>query len=240
MTRDPARRSEWLLMYRQGLDAADIARICHTLPHLVQDYLHDRVQRDPSIFDRRLGRCLEPSLPVFRDEDATRGWEGNRLSLARFIDSHCRFPRRSANTTTTGGALEVFLYHWVRAQRSASAAGRLTARQERQERQLETLPRWTVLGRDQLNARYWDDRATACRAFIAEHTRIPSYRAGTTDHERSLGAWLSRQRARSRRGMLPAARTAALEELLALAVGTTARSRGAVPLPVRPNVQGEG
>lgn len=226
MTRDPARRSEWLLMYRQGLDAADIARICHTLPHLVQDYLHDRVQRDPSIFDRRLGRCLEPSLPAFQETDATRGWEGNLLSLTRFINSRGRFPRRSANTTTTGGALEVFLYHWVRAQHAASAAGRLTARRERQ---LEAVPRWTVLGRDQLNARYWDERLTACKAFIEEHARIPSYRGGTTDHERSLGAWLSRQRARSRRGMLPTPRTTALEELLARTGHAKARSRGYMP-----------
>lgn len=222
MTRDPARRAEWLLMHLKGLDAGDIARICHTLPHLVQDYLDDRVQRDPSIFDRRLSRCLEPSLPVYREADATRGWEGNRLSLARFIDSHGRFPRRSADTTTTAGALEVFLYHWVRAQRAASAAGRLTARQERQ---LEAVPRWTVLGRDQLNARYWDERATACKAFIEEHERIPSYRGGTTGHERSLGAWLSRQRARSRRGMLPTTRVAALEDLLARTGNAKARSR---------------
>lgn len=229
MTRDPARRAEWLLMYRKGLDAGDIARICHTLPQLAEEYLREQVQRDPSIFEARLGRCLEPSLPVYRDEDATKGWEGNRLSLARFIDSHGRFPRRSADSSTTGGALEVFLYHWAKAQRAASAAGRLTARQERQERQLEALPRWTVLGRDQLNARYWDERLTACEAFIGKRGRAPAYRGGTTEHERSLGVWLSRQRARDHRGMLPTSRATALEELLARAGNAKVRSRGGRP-----------
>jgi Helicase associated domain. len=211
MTRDPARRAEWLLMYLQGLDAGDIARICYTLPHLVQDYLDGQVHRDPSIFDRRLGRCLEPSLPVYRDKDATRGWEGNRLSLARFINSHGKFPRRSADTTTTAGALEVFLYRWVRAQRAASAAGGLTSQQERQ---LEALPRWTVLGRDQLNARHWENRLEACSAFIEANGRLPRYRGGTTERERSLGAWLSRQQARRHRGAMPMSRAEALGNLL--------------------------
>ncbi|WP_417221251.1 helicase associated domain-containing protein [Arthrobacter sp.] len=226
MTRDPARRAEWLLMYRHGLDAGDIARTCHTLPHLVREYLCQQVQRDPSIFGKRLGRCGEPSLPVYRDEDAKRGWEGNRLSLARFIESHGRYPRRSADTSTTSGALEVFLYHWARAQRGESAAGRLTARQERQ---LEALPRWTVLGRDQLNARHWDRRLSACEAFIGKHGRIPAYRGGTTEHERGLGAWLSRQRARGRRGLLPTARTAALEQLIGQVGASKAPPRAAGP-----------
>lgn len=212
MTRSRASREEWLLLYSKGLDVKDVARICHTLPQTAEAYIRDQLARDPSLFDRRLVRCLEPSLPVFRDGDASRGWDGNLLSLSRFIAANGRFPRRSADTTTVAGALEVFLYHWVRAQRGRSAAGQLTTRQERR---LEAIPRWTVLGRDQLHTRYWDERFTACHAFVAERGHLPRYRRGTTDRERSLGTWLGRQRARHRRGLLPAARAAALDGLLA-------------------------
>lgn len=226
MARDLASRAEWLLFYRRGLEPADIARICHTLPHTAEAFIRDQLERVPALFNTRLARCLEPSLPVFRTEDATRGWDGNRLSLVRFVQDNERYPRRAADTTTVAGALEVFLYQWVRAQRSASAAGHLTARQERQ---LESIPRWTVLGRDQLNARYWDERFAACRAFIERQGRFPAYRGGTTDHERSLGAWLGRQRSRARRGMLPTARATALSELLTHLDSTTTHPRGSRP-----------
>lgn len=221
MARNPASRAEWLLLYQRGLEPDDIARICRTLPRTAAAFIRDRLDSDPTLFDKRLGRCLEPSLPVFRAEDTARGWDGNRLSLARFVQAHGRFPRSAADTTTVSGALEVFLYHWMRAQRSASAAGHLTARQERQ---LESLPRWTVLGRDQLNARHWDQRFNACRAFIEEQGRLPVYRGGSTDRERSLGAWLGRQRSRARRGALPMARAKALDDLLALANRAPIRS----------------
>lgn len=214
MARNPATRDEWLLMYRQGLEAEDIARICHTLPHTAAAYLRSQVENDPGLFDRRLGNCLEPSLPVFRPEDATRGWDGNLLTLSRFVGDQQRLPRRSADTSNTAGALEVFLYHWVRAQREASSAGRLTGRQERQ---LEAIPRWTVLGRDQINDRHWAGRLRACTAFLEQQSRLPSYRAGTTDHERTLGAWLSRQQARRHRGVLTATRAEALDQLLEVA-----------------------
>ncbi|MDN5878978.1 MAG: helicase associated domain-containing protein [Micrococcaceae bacterium] len=216
MTRDPARRGEWLLMYTQGLDAADIARICHTLPHHAEAYLREQVERDPNLFDRRLSRCLQPSLPVFRHEDATRGWDGNRLSLARFIQSRGRFPRRSADTATTAGALEVFLYHWVRAQRAASAGGRLTGRQERR---LEAIDRWTVLGHDHINTRHWNERLQACADFVEAHGHLPRYRNGKTTLERSLGTWLSRQQSRRRRGVIPGVRAEALGNLVAAGPG---------------------
>lgn len=216
MTRDPARRAEWLLMYAQGLDAGDIARICHTLPHHAEAYLREQVERDPDLFDRRLCRCLEPALPMFRHEDAIAGWGGNRLSLARFIQSRGRFPRRSANTATTAGALEVFLYHWVRAQRAASAEGRLTAKQERQ---LEAIDRWTVLGRDQINTRHWNERLRACAEFVEAHGHLPRYRNGKTTLERSLGTWLSRQQSRRRRGVIPGVRAEALGNLVAAGPG---------------------
>ncbi len=87
MTRDPARRIEWLLMYRQGLEAADIARICHTLPRTAEAFIHEQLANDPPLIGRRRCRCLEPSLLVFRDEDATGGWDGNALSLTRFVDA---------------------------------------------------------------------------------------------------------------------------------------------------------
>ncbi|WP_417235491.1 helicase associated domain-containing protein [Arthrobacter sp.] len=119
-------------------------------------------------------------------------------------------------------ALEVFLYHWVRAQRCRSAAGQLTARQERR---LEAIPRWTVLGRDQLHTRHWDERFAASRTFVAEYGHLPRYKRGTTDRERTLGTWLSRQRARHRRGLLPAGRAAALDGLLADAATTPPPSR---------------
>lgn len=210
MSRNTARRGEWRLMYAQGLEPADIARICHTLPHHAEAYLREQVQRDPNLFDRRLCRCLEPALPVFRHKDATRGWDGNRLSLARFIQSRGRFPRRSADTSTTAGALEVFLYHWVRAQRAASAGGRLTGRQERR---LEAIPRWTVLGRDQINTRHWDERLRACAEFVEAHGHLPRYRNGKTTLERALGTWLSRQQSKRRRGTLSEARADALATL---------------------------
>lgn len=221
MARDPASRAEWLLLYRRGLEPDDIARICHTLSRTAEAFIRDQLDRDSSLFDTRLCRCLEPSLPVFRAEDISRGWDGNRISLARFIQANGRYPRRSADTTTVSGALEVFLYLWVRAQRAESAAGHLTARQERQ---LESLPRWTVLGRDQMNARHWDECSTACRAFIDREGRLPVYRGGSTDRERSLGAWLSRQRSRARCGALPMARAKALDDLLALANRAPIRS----------------
>ncbi len=210
MTRDPARRAEWLLMYRQGLEAEDVARICHTSPHVAAAFLAEQVTADPGLFDRRLCRCLQPSLPVFRDEDAVDGWDGNRLSLFRFVQSRGRFPRRSAGTSTTSGALEVFLYHWVRAQHAAAAAGRLTTRQERR---LEAIPRWTVLGHDQLNAKHWNERLQACAAFVEAHKRLPRYRNGKTGLERALGAWLSRQQSKRRRGTLSEARADALATL---------------------------
>lgn len=222
MTRNHASREEWLLLYSRGLDFQDIARICRTLPTTAEAYIRDQLARDPSLFDKRLGRCWEPSLPVFRDEDASRGWDGNLLSLARFVEAHGRFPRRSAATTTVSGALEVFLYLWVRAQRGRSAAGQLTVRQERR---LEAIPRWTVLGRDQLHTRHWDERFSACRTFVAEYGYLPRYKRGTTDRERTLGTWLSRQRARHRRGLLPAERAAALDGLLADAATTPPLSR---------------
>lgn len=222
MTRSQAFREEWLLLYRKGLDFHDIARICCTLPRTAEAYIRDQLARDPSLFDTRLSRCLEPSLPLFRDEDASRGWNGNLLSLAKFVEAQGRFPRRAADTTMVAGALEVFLYHWARAQRGRSAAGQLTTRQERQ---LEAIPRWTVLGKDQLNTRHWDARFTACRAFVAERGQLPRYRRGTTDRERSLGTWLGRQRARHRRGLLPAARAVALDGLLADAGATSPPSR---------------
>ncbi|MGP5071072.1 helicase associated domain-containing protein [Arthrobacter rhombi] len=211
MTRDTARRGEWLLMYTQGLEPAEIARICHTLPRTAAAYITDQVAADPSLLDRRLCRCLEPSMPVFRDEDATRGWEGNALSLARFVEKHGRLPRRSADTTETAGALEVFLYHWVRAQRAASADGLLPSRRERR---LEAIPGWVILGREQLHAKHWDERLAACIAFHAAHGRAPSYKYGTTTFERTLGSWLARQRTRRHRGTLPAARATALESAL--------------------------
>lgn len=222
MTRSRASREEWLLLYSRGLDVQDIARICHTLPTTAEAYIRDQLARDPSLFDTRLCRCLEPSLPVFRDEDASMWWEGNLLSLARFVEAQGRFPRRAADTTMVAGALEVFLYHWVRAQRGRSAVGELTARQERQ---LEGIPRWTVLGRDQLHTKHWDERLTACRVFVAERRHLPRYRRGTTDRERSLGTWLGRQRARHRRGLLPAARAAALDDLLSDAGAASPPSR---------------
>lgn len=208
MTRDPAKRGEWLLMYAQGLDPAEIARICHTLPRTATAYLAEQLAAEPALFDRRLCRCLEPALPVFRPQDATRGWESNALSLSRFVDTHARLPRRSADTTTTAGALEMFLYHWVRAQRRASADGKLNSRRERT---LEAIPGWVVLGREQLHARHWDERLAACIAFHDAHGKTPGYRYGTTTLERSLGSWLARQRTRATRGTLPAARAAALQ-----------------------------
>lgn len=222
MARDPASREEWLLLYRRGLEPSDIARICHTLPQIAEAYIRVQLESDPGLFDSRLCRCLEPSLPIFRVEDATRGWKGSLLSLDRFVEAHARFPRRSADTATVAGALEVFLYHWVRAQRGRSAAGQLTARQERR---LEAIPRWTVLGRDQLHTRHWDERFAACRTFVAEYGHLPRYKRGTTDRERTLGTWLSRQRARHRRGLLPAGRAAALDGLLAAAATTPPLSR---------------
>lgn len=221
MARDPASKAEWLLLYQRGLEPEDIARICRTLPRTAEAFIQGQLEQDPNLFDTRFCRCLEPSLPVFRAEDTTRGWDGNRLTLARFVQANGRYPRRAADTTTVSGALEVFLYHWARAQRSESAAGRLTARQERQ---LESIPRWTVLGRDQLNDRRWDERIMACRAFTEREGRLPAYRGGSTEHERSLGAWLSRQRSRARRGALPMARTKALEGLLASANRVPIRS----------------
>lgn len=200
-----------MLLYRRGLEPPDIARICHTLPRTAESFIRGQLKRDPTLFDTRLSRCREPSLPVFRNEDALQGWEGNRLSLSVFVQTRGRFPRRSADTTTTSGALEVFLYHWTRAQRRQSAAGGLTARQERQ---LESIPRWTILGRDQLNAKLWDERLAACRVFMEIYGRLPACRDGTTDHERSLGSWLSRQRSRGCRGVLPMARADALDGLL--------------------------
>ncbi|MGP5220591.1 helicase associated domain-containing protein [Arthrobacter rhombi] len=211
MTRDKARRGEWLLMYTQGLEPAEIARICHTLPHTATAHITEQVAADPSLLDRRLCRCLEPSMPVFREADATRGWEGNALSLTRFVERHGRLPRRSADTTETAGALEVFLYHWVRAQRAASAEGLLPSRRERR---LEEIAGWVVLGREQLHAKHWDERLAACIAFHDEHDRIPSFKYGTSTLERSLGSWLARQRTRARRGTLPAARARALQPLL--------------------------
>lgn len=208
MTPDPARRGEWLLMYAQGLEPAEIARICHTLPRTADAYIADQVAADPGLQDRRLCRCLEPSLPVFRPQDATRGWESNALSLARFVEKQGRLPRCSADTTTTAGALEVFLYHWARAQRSASADGKLNSRRERK---LESIPGWVVLGREQLHAKHWDERLSACIAFHDTHGHPPSYMYGTTTLERSLGAWLARQRTRAHRGTLPAARVTALQ-----------------------------
>lgn len=222
MTRSQASREEWLLLYRKGLDVQDIARVCHTLPQTADAYIRDQLARDPSLFDTRLGRCLEPSLPVFREEDASRGWDGNLLSLALFVEAHGRFPRRSADTTTVSGALEVFLYHWGREQRGRSAVGQLTARQERR---LEAIPRWTVLGRDQLHTRHWNERFTACTTFVAEHGHLPRYRRGTTERECSLGTWLSRQCARHRRGLLPAERATAMDGLLDDAATTPPRAR---------------
>ncbi|MDN6301405.1 MAG: helicase associated domain-containing protein [Micrococcaceae bacterium] len=208
MSRNTARRGEWLLMYAQGLEPADIARICHTLPRTAAAYIAEQVAADPTLFDRRLCRCLEPSLPVFRNEDATRGWDGNASSQARFVESRGRLPRRSADTTMTAGALEVFLYHWVRAQRSASVDGKLNSRRERR---LEAIPGWVVLGREQLHARHWDERLAACIAFHDTHGRPPSYKYGTTTLERTLGSWLARQRTRANRGTLPATRATALQ-----------------------------
>lgn len=190
-------------------------------------FIREQVTRDPGLFDQRLCRCLEPSLPVFRPEDASRGWEGNLLSFSRFVQTHGRFPRRAADTSNTAGALEVFLYHWARAQRAESAVGRLAARKERG---LEDIPGWVVLGRDQINASYWDERLLACTAFLEKNRRLPSYRAGTTDLERTLGAWLSRQRARLHRGVLPAARAEALDQLLKAAQARATRDVASRPL----------
>lgn len=130
MTREHVHRAEWLLMYRQGLEPADIARACHTLPRTAAAYLREQVDKDPTLIDRRLCWCREPSLPVFRPDNATAGWEGNALSLARFVGAQARLPRRAADTSTVEGALEVFLYHWVRAQRLVSAEGELSSRRE--------------------------------------------------------------------------------------------------------------
>lgn len=207
MSRDPAHRAEWLLMYRQGLEPADIARACHTLPRTAAAYLREQAEKDPTLLHRRLCWCLEPSLPVFRPRDAMTGWDGNALSLARFVDTHERLPRRAANTSTTEGALEVFLYHWVRAQRAASVEGGLSSRREQR---LEAIPGWLILGRDQLHARHWQERLDACIDFHHRHGRTPEYRNGTTRRERTLGTWLSRQRARQHRGALPVDRAAAL------------------------------
>lgn len=227
MSRDPAMKAEWLLMYRQGLEAPDIAWNCHTLPRTAEAFIREQVAQDPGLFDMRLCRCLEPSLPLFRPEDATRGWDGNLLSFSRFVQTHGSFPRRSADASSTAGALEIFLYHWARAQRAASAAGGLVARKERH---LEAIPGWVVLGRDQINARYWDERLAACIAFIEKHNRLPSYRDGTTGHERTLGAWLSRQTARRHRGVLTAARSDNLDELLNAAGARAARRMAPSPM----------
>lgn len=108
----------------------------------------------------------------------------------------------------TSGALEVFLYHWHRAQRRESDQGNLRAAREKA---MEEIPGWVVLGRDQIHAKHWNMRMRDCIDFITEHGRIPRYRDGTTERGRSLGSWFSRQTSKQQRGTLPASRAAVLK-----------------------------
>lgn len=66
MVRNPETKDEWLLMYRQGLEAEDIARICHTLPRTADAFLREQVELDPGFFVRRLGNCLDPATELGR------------------------------------------------------------------------------------------------------------------------------------------------------------------------------
>lgn len=208
MPKDAAKRAEWLLMYRQGLEPSTIARLCHTIPGPVEDAIWAHLKRHPEVFDQRLTPCNQPALPAFTLEDTSRGWDGNYLFLRRFLDACGRHPRRDATKTRAFGALQVFLYRWHRGQRRESDQGNLRAAREKA---MEEIPGWVVLGRDQMHAQYWDARMRDCADFITEHGRISRYRDGPTERGRSLGSWLPRQLAKQRRGMLTAARAATLD-----------------------------
>ncbi|MGP5165095.1 helicase associated domain-containing protein [Arthrobacter rhombi] len=201
---------EWLIAYRLGMDPVEISSLSKNASvRTVERFIAEQLEADPTLFDTRLWRCLEPALPVFRDQDVTGNWEQRYNDLVGFIREAGHLPRY-ADPSTTHGAVELFLANWVRAQRREAAAGRLKGQHERA---LETVPGWVKLGPAGRRGVVWKKDLEDCRRFAEETGRAPDYRQATTSCERQLGMWLNRQQARRQRGVLPMAMAAALDDV---------------------------
>ncbi|WP_350348530.1 helicase associated domain-containing protein [Agromyces sp. G08B096] len=131
------------------------------------------------------------------EEDA---WRSRARAAAAFIIRHghpptVRSPEPGARTLAV----------WLGRQRSLEAAGLLP--ESRRTWLSRHLPGW-----HDHHLATW--RATAERLldFRAEHGRLPTRAAGTSELERELGVWLANQRAAQRTGRLAADRCAWLDE----------------------------
>lgn len=137
-----------------------------------------------------------------RDEQ----WARQLINLDAFVNRRGRLPRENNRLDPHQiDATEQRLVNWVRGQRKANAAGRLT---EYQQQRLLCIPGFSF---NPIEDR-WASRLAAYRRFLSRHHRAPMIRSSHGE-ERKLAAWAAKQRMHYRRGTLSEPRVDALAAL---------------------------
>jgi hypothetical protein len=180
---------EWVLFYRQGVSAEQIARLTGRPVAQVRNYLTRIARQHPNLVAGRLYLHDRPLPPPAGWVDRDRGWKRRLGELTRFMAEHGRRPQLGGDEAGEGQTA-----HWLTMQRSAYKTGRLPGHRARWLD--EALPAWQTDTRTLHNDAAWRLHLAAVVAFRAEHGRWP--KRGGAGGEHKLGRWLALQRHRAR------------------------------------------
>lgn len=146
------------------------------------------------------------SLGAERPEQSgpAQRWAKRYGDLQRFIELTGGMPRERANASGQEDE-ESLLAGWARYQRRRERNGTLLDWQRTLLEQVDAFS-WDPL------VEQWEERCEELRVFLTGKGRMPRYRS-TDDAERSLAAWVHKQRHVYTHGRLPQSRVDALRSL---------------------------
>ncbi|MDR6507738.1 helicase associated domain-containing protein [Arthrobacter oryzae] len=175
-------------MYRSGLTATVIAKLCDVPVDRVVRVLAWSKRRDPTLAAQHTDHVpfQPPVIPV--------KWCERHQELMEFISSNGRMPYIQVSDH-----VEASLGRWLARQRYALLKGKLD--HERKAR-LDDAGDWSRSARVQRDMANWHGRLNALAAFMTTSDRWPSYRNFTDSTERQLGVWLHAQRQNALNGRM--------------------------------------
>lgn len=206
-----AAADDWLRMYRHGIGAAGIARLCDVDDIMaVLKCLADARRADPLLETEHTSNLLRHARDAEEEVTGrkilTPAWQARINDLEAFVRDHGRMPRQAG-----GDRAETSLGRWLHAQRAKVSNGVL---HPRLREALDAVGDWDSDRRARRDAMKFPARLAALTAYAARHRRLPVRRQGTDTYELALATWLFSLRQAAETGQLDPRQRAALDKAL--------------------------
>ena len=196
----PTPYPEWVMMYRSGIPAQQIAGVTKVAPSVIRFHLARAAEQDPGL--RAAHRAAATPVP----KRVIGPGQRNLHAVLAFYEAEGRLPvsGRSRQEST--------LAEWLMRRRRDAAEGTLSPAYAEA---LDTVPGWRDhTAKRAADAFRWKQRLAEVAAYRAAGNDWPRHNKTQDQEERTLGVWLHTQRIDCRAGKLSTTKEKQLNKVI--------------------------